>query len=86
MDHTTMMWEKRNEKVAIKYEITTSTLNSSFLALDTKAKNKMQMVERWIFFLGSYILKPSSGYRSEEISSNLRTNLKQNMKKKVSEK
>jgi hypothetical protein len=57
------MWERRNEKVAIKYEITTFSFELYFFSIKYKSKEL-----KMIFFLGSCISKPSSGYKSEEIS------------------
>ncbi len=58
-----MMWERRNEKVAIKYEITTFSFELYFFSIKYESKEL-----KMIFFLGSCISKPSSGYKSEEIS------------------
>jgi hypothetical protein len=40
------MWERRNEKVAINYEITTFNFELVFSGIKYKSKKQMQRVER----------------------------------------
>jgi len=60
------MWEKRNEKLAIKYEIVIFNFQLLY-GIKYKSNNRMHWLQRWNFYLCSYILKGGTKCKNENI-------------------
>jgi hypothetical protein len=76
------MWERWNERLAIKYEI--AIFNFQLLScLKYKSNNRMHWLQRWNFHLGSCILKQGIRCVTKETYYKSRTNLKWDRKEKA---
>ncbi len=64
--NTIVMWEKRNEKLAIKYEIVIFSFQLLY-GVRYKSNNRMHWLQRWNFCLGNYILKGGTKCRNENV-------------------